>query len=65
MLSVSKESNELKKTGPYFNSAEISGKITNQYAREYGTTIFVFTGAKVNINKRIESEIKSTKDYSK
>lgn len=59
------ESNELKKTGPYFNSAEISGKITNQYAREYGTTIFVFTGAKVNINKRIESEIKSTKDYSK
>ncbi|OXE95319.1 dolichyl-phosphate-mannose-protein mannosyltransferase [Flavobacterium araucananum] len=59
------ESNELKETGPYFNSAEISGKITNQYAREYGTTIFVFTGAKVNINKRIESEIKSTKDYSK
>jgi hypothetical protein len=59
------ESNELKETGPYFNSAEISGKITNQYAREYGTTIFVFTDAKVNINKRIESEIKSTKDYSK
>lgn len=60
-----KDSDELKETGPHFNNAKISGEITNQYAREYGTTIFVFTDAKVNINKRIESEIKSTKDYSK
>ncbi|PIF33101.1 dolichyl-phosphate-mannose-protein mannosyltransferase [Flavobacterium sp. 9] len=59
------ESDELKETSPYFNTAKISGEITNQYAREYGTTIFVFTDAKVNIKKRLESEIKSTKDYSK
>jgi hypothetical protein len=59
------ESDELKETSPFFNTAKISGEITNQYAREYGTTIFVFTDAKVNIKKRIESEIKSTKDYSK
>ncbi|RKR09255.1 dolichyl-phosphate-mannose-protein mannosyltransferase [Flavobacterium sp. 90] len=60
-----KESDELKETSPYFNSAKISGEITNKYAREYGTTIFVFTDAKVNIKKRLESEIKSAKDYSK
>ncbi len=59
------ESDELKETGPFFNSGKISGEITNQYAREYGTTIYVFTDAKVNIKKRLESEIKSTKDYSK
>jgi len=59
------ESDELKETSPYFNTAKISGEITNQYAREYGTTIFLFTDAKVNIKKRLESEIKSTKDYSK
>ncbi|MCD0470757.1 glycosyltransferase family 39 protein [Flavobacterium sp. JAS] len=60
-----KDSDELKETGPYFSNAKISGEVSNQYAREYGTTIFVFTGAKVNINKKIESEIKSEKDYSK
>lgn len=58
-------SNEFKETSPYFESSAISGEITNKYAREYKTTIFVFTGAKININKRIESEIKETKDYSK
>ncbi len=58
-------SNEFKETSPYFESSFIGGKITNKYAREYKTTIFVFTGAKININKRIENEIKETKDYSK
>ncbi|WP_337968736.1 glycosyltransferase family 39 protein [uncultured Flavobacterium sp.] len=59
------ESDELKETSPFFKNAKISSEITNQYAREYGTTIYVFTDAKVNIKKRLESEIKSTKDYSK
>ena len=58
-------SNEFKETSPYFESSSISGEITNKHAREYKTTIFVFTGAKININKRIENEIKETKDYSK
>ncbi|WP_166920114.1 ArnT family glycosyltransferase [Flavobacterium poyangense] len=59
------DNNEFKETGPYFKTSQIAGKITNPYAREYGTTIFVFTAAKVNINKRIEQEIKEEKDYSK
>lgn len=57
------DSNEFKETGPYFQSSSIAGEITNKYAREYKTTIFVFTGAKVNINKRIEQEIKEEKNY--
>jgi hypothetical protein len=58
-------SNEFKETGPYFESSFIGGQITNQYAREYKTVIFVFTGAKLNINKRIENEIKETKSFIK
>ena len=58
-------SNEFKETSPYFKSSLIAGEITNKYAREYKTTIFLFTDAKVNINKRIEQEIKETKDYTK
>jgi hypothetical protein len=56
-------SNEFKETSPYFQSSSIAGEITNKYAREYKTTIFVFTGAKININKRIEQEIKEEKNY--
>lgn len=56
---------ELKETSPYFKTSRIAGEITNPYAREYKTTIFVFTAAKVNINKRLEQEINEEKDYSK
>jgi 4-amino-4-deoxy-L-arabinose transferase-like glycosyltransferase len=56
-------SNEFKETSPFFESAFIGGKITNKYAREHGTTIFVFTNAKVNINKRLEQEINEEKNY--
>ncbi|GAA4132731.1 hypothetical protein GCM10022250_25840 [Flavobacterium chungbukense] len=56
---------ELKETGPYFEKAFIGGQITNQYAREYGTTIFVFTNAKIDINKRLEQEIKEEKNYKR
>jgi len=55
--------NELKETGPYFESASIACEITNQYAREYRTTIFVFKNAKININKRLEKEIRKEKNY--
>ncbi|MBP1223624.1 glycosyltransferase family 39 protein [Flavobacterium sp. 1355] len=59
-----KNNDEFKETSPYFKSSLIAGEITNKYAREYKTTIFLFTDAKININKRIEQEIKETKDYS-
>ncbi|WDF60618.1 glycosyltransferase family 39 protein [Flavobacterium sp. KACC 22758] len=58
-------SNEFKETSPFFQSAFIAGEITNKFAREYGTTIFVFTNAKVNINKRLQQEIDEEKNYIK
>ena len=57
-------SDELAETSPYFETAFIAGEITNQYAREYKTTLFVFTNAKININKRLEQEIKEEKNYA-
>lgn len=48
---------ELQKTTPYFKSTKIAGSITNKLAREYGTTIFLFKGAKININERIKKEV--------
>ena len=54
---------ELKKTSPFFLNALIAGRITNEYAREYGSTIYVFTGAKIDIRERIRKEINEKKNY--
>lgn len=53
---------ELQETTPYFKTSAIAGSVTNKYAREYGTTIFAFTGATIDINKRFEEEIKKEKE---
>jgi len=50
---------EFRKTSPYFEEARIFDSITNRFAREYGTTIFTFTGARIDVNKRIRQEINS------
>ena len=52
---------QFKETAPYFKTAVIGGSVTNPYAREFGTTIFAFTGATIDINKRIEQEIEKEK----
>lgn len=54
---------ELKTSSPYFNKSSLSDSITNRYAREYRTRIYVFSGAKIDINKRIQSEIERVKKY--
>ncbi|MTH16366.1 glycosyltransferase family 39 protein [Flavobacterium sp. LC2016-01] len=58
-------STEFAETSPFFQKAAIGGEITNKFAREYKTTIFVFTKAKININKRLAQEIKEEKNYDK
>ena len=55
--------NELKETSPFFDTAYVAGSISNSFAREYGTTVFVFIKAKVDINKRIKTEIDEVKSY--
>ncbi|WP_420155663.1 glycosyltransferase family 39 protein, partial [Siphonobacter sp.] len=54
---------ELIETSPLFATSFISGSITNKYSREFGTTIFAFIGAKINVNKKIKEEIDETKSY--
>lgn len=49
---------ELKETGPLFTTAYVADSIRNPFARERGTTIFVFQQAKVDINSRLAKEIK-------
>ena len=54
---------ELKETSPFFQIAAIADSITNQNAREYGTIIFVFKGAKIDIRGRIVEEIDEVKNH--
>lgn len=48
---------ELQKTSPFFRNSILADSITDKYAREFGTKIFVFTGAKIDIRERIRNEI--------
>ncbi len=54
---------EFAETAPYFEKAHLAASIENQYAREYGTGIFSFVGAKLNVNERIRDEIEEEKSY--
>ena len=48
---------ELKETGPLFVKGYAADSVRNSFARERGTTIFVFEFAKVDINRRLANEI--------
>ncbi len=54
--------NEWRETSPYFQNAIIADSVTNQYSREYGTTIFSFINAKIDINERIKKEVEEEKN---
>ena len=53
---------EFKQTSPYFETAFLADSVTNRYAREYKTLIFVFENARVDVNARIKHEIKEVKN---
>jgi hypothetical protein len=57
------EDNELKETSPFFSKSYLARSITNRFAREFGTAIFVFEKAKIDINQRIKKEIEDEKNY--
>lgn len=58
---VESEGDELKETSPFFDKSFVAGSVTNPYAREFGTTIFVFINANIDINQRIKNEIDKEK----
>lgn len=53
---------EIQVTSPYFQSSLLADSIANPFAREYGTAIFVFRGAKIDISKRIQDEIEKMRN---
>jgi hypothetical protein len=53
----------LHEISPFFLNSNLADSITNQYAREFGTGIIVFTGAKIDIRQRIKYEIDEKKNY--
>ena len=52
---------ELQTSAPFFQTGVAADSVKNRYAREYGTVIFVFTGAKIEIRDRIKNEIDEKK----
>ena len=57
------DDNELKETSPLFKVSGLIDAVANKNAREYKTKIFVFSGAKIDIRKRIAKEIEQVKSY--
>lgn len=55
------DEDELAKTGPYFEHAVLADSVVNRFARERGARIFVFSGAKIDINQRLKAEIEKQK----
>jgi len=51
------QAGELQESAPYFTTSSKIAEVSNPFAREYGTTIFLFTGAKIDVNKRLKAEI--------
>lgn len=56
---------ELAETSPFFSTALVADSITNPLAREYQTTIFVFTNPKIDINRRLAEELDRKKSFKK
>lgn len=54
-------SEELAKTSPVFETALLADSITNVYAREYRTQIFVFTKARRDVNALLRAEVEEEK----
>ncbi|WP_372483133.1 hypothetical protein AB9J70_00085 [Elizabethkingia anophelis] len=61
MKNQSERKNELKVTSPFFKHSVTADSVTNKYAREYGATIFSFSGAKIDISPRLQEEINKVK----
>jgi len=51
------DGDEMKETGPLFTTGFAADSVTNRYAREWGTTVFVFQDARIDVNARIREEI--------
>ncbi len=54
---------EMEETTPFFQQSMLADSIRNPYAREFGTGICVFIGAKIDIRERIADEIREKQNF--
>lgn len=54
---------EMVKTSPVFRESFVGGMVSNPFAREYKTTIFVFKYAKIDVNQRLRAEVEMQKRW--
>lgn len=52
---------EIEEISPAFQNVFLAGSIENEYAREFGTKVYLFLNSKSDINKRIRNEINNIK----
>ncbi|WP_417431529.1 glycosyltransferase family 39 protein [Halpernia sp.] len=53
----------LQDNSPYFQTSILANSIINKYAREFGTTIFSFSGSKIDLRDQIKKRIAEEKNY--
>ncbi len=57
----SERSDEMRKTGALFETSFVADSVTNPYSREYQTTIFVFSGPKIDLSRRLKEEVEKVR----
>ena len=62
---IGDQGKELIVSQPYFESVSRFGEITNEFAREKGTSIFLLKNATVDVNKALAKEIAGYKNRHK
>ncbi|MBT8300961.1 MAG: glycosyltransferase family 39 protein [Maribacter sp.] len=63
VINYRERANEFLETSAYFKTAEMVDSITNKFARERGTTICTFIGAKGDVSEVLRSEIEARLNY--
>jgi hypothetical protein len=48
-----------EKEMPFFDHISLIGEIENEFAREYGTKVYLLEGAKISVNQILKEEIKN------
>ncbi|RPE05817.1 glycosyl transferase [Chitinophaga lutea] len=61
VISYDEVEQELRDISPYFDTVVVADSLTNRFARERGTTIVAFSGAKVDVNAKIREEVAEVK----
>ena len=59
---VNDEDENRESEKPFFDSVDLMGEITSQFAREKGTKVYLLKGAKISVNDILREEISKSKN---